>query len=99
MMAIGIGKGMKYMKVLAMPIEMVAWFEKNGTPHPVRFRLTSAEKLELVIKVDRVVNMEKEKLAGNEMYIFKCQSVVHGAQAVFELKYELKTCKWILFKM
>jgi hypothetical protein len=88
-----------FMKILASPIEMVAWFEKNGTPHPVRFRLTSAEKLELVIKVDKVVSMEKERLAGNEMYIFKCQSVVHGAQTIFELKYEFKSCKWMLWKM
>jgi hypothetical protein len=90
---------MRNMRILADPVEMVAWFDRKGIPHPVRFRITSAEKFLLTIKVDKVISMEKERLAGNEMYIFKCHSVVHGAQANYELKYELSTCKWMLWKM
>ncbi|MBU3110085.1 hypothetical protein [Clostridium lacusfryxellense] len=51
------------------------------------------------IKVDKVISVEKEKLAGNFMLVFTCQSVIKAAERVYELKYELITCKWILYKL
>jgi hypothetical protein len=42
---------------------------------------------------------KEEKLAGNRMLIFLCQSVVAGQEKVFELKYEIATCRWFLYKM
>jgi hypothetical protein len=87
------------MKILSIPIDMVCWFEKTGIPHPVRFKLTTEDESEIVLKIDKVMFIDKEKLAGNEMLVFKCQSVIKGIQKIFELKYELRTCKWILWKM
>jgi hypothetical protein len=88
-----------FMKILATPVDMVCWFEKTGMPHPIRFKVSKDDESEVVLKVDKVVTVEKEKLAGNPMLIFKCQSVISGTQRPFELKYELGTCKWILWKM
>lgn len=87
------------MKILAKPVDMVCWFEKTGMPHPIRFKVIGEDDSETVIKVDQVKFIDKEKLAGNEMIIFKCQSVINNMQRLFELKYELKSCKWILWKM
>jgi hypothetical protein len=63
------------MKVIAKTIEMVAWFAEDGTPNPIRFRVRSADESVAVIKVDRVIFKEKEKLAGNSMIVFRCQSI------------------------
>jgi hypothetical protein len=87
------------MKVLAKPIDMVSWTDKAGKINPVRFRLQTEEGGNEVIKVDKIFTREKEKLAGNEMLLFKCQSVINNQQKLLELKYELRTCKWILWKM
>jgi len=87
------------MKVVAQPIQMIAWFEENGTPHPIRFRFTNKEQYQTVIKVDKVVTIEKEKLAGNPMYVFTCQSSIDNILKIYELKYELHTCKWMLYKI
>ncbi|MFL0267247.1 hypothetical protein [Candidatus Clostridium radicumherbarum] len=87
------------MKILATPIDMVCWFEKSGLPHPVRFKLLADDESQVVIKVDKVKFIDKEKIAGNEMLIFKCESVFGNQQKIFELKYELRTCKWILWKI
>jgi hypothetical protein len=87
------------MKILAKPIDMVCWFEKTGMPYPVRFKVTKEDEREVVIKLDRVLTVDKEKLAGNPMLVFKCQSVINNASRQFELKYELGTCKWMLFRM
>lgn len=87
------------MKVLARPIEMVCWFEKSGMPHPVRFKITKDDESNTVIKIDKIISVDKERLAGNDMMVFKCQSVINNTAKIFELKYELGTCKWMLFKM
>ena len=87
------------MKVVAKPIEMVAWFTADGVPNPVRFRIKEDNQPWTVIKVDRIVTRSLEKFAGNEMLIFRCQSIIDGLERGYELKYERGTCKWILFKI
>lgn len=87
------------MKVIARSIDMVAWFDKNGVPNPVRFRLDGEKDETIIIKIDKVITRNKEKLAGNHMFIFNCQGCINGSQKLFEIKYELSTCKWILFKI
>lgn len=86
------------MKVLARPIEMIAWFNEDGLPTPIRFKIKS-ESMANVVKVDKVIYREVEKFAGNHVYLYRCQSVINNTERVYELKYELKSCKWMLFKM
>lgn len=80
------------MKVLAIPIDMVCWFERTGIPHPVRFKVAREDESEIIIKVDKVITVDKERMAGNDMLIFRCQSVINNTNKAFELKYELRTC-------
>jgi hypothetical protein len=87
------------MKVLALPIEMVSYTDNKGVIKPIRFRLANEDESFKVIKIDKIVTKETEKLAGNVMVVYKCQSLVDGIQRIYEIKYELTTCRWILFKM
>ncbi len=82
------------MKILSTPISVLAWFELNGKPHPVRFKLDGKE-----IKIEQIISMTEEKIAGNWVLLFKCQSNIDGELKPFELKHELNTCKWYLWKM
>ena len=81
------------------PIEMIAWFTLEGIPNPIRYKMTSADSSNVVVKVDRIATRSEEKLAGNRMIIFRCQSEIDGCLKLFELKYELSTCKWYLYKI
>lgn len=87
------------MKVLALPIEMVSYTDDKGSIRPVRFRIQLEDESVQVIKIDKVIVKETEKLAGNVMIVYKCQSLINNAVKLFEIKYELSTCKWILFKI
>ena len=82
------------MKTRIAPIEVLAHFDLIGTPHPLRLKLNGE-----TIKIEQVVSMTEEKLAGNRMLIFRCQSEIKGELKPFEIKYELGTCKWFLWKM
>ncbi|MCO1604530.1 hypothetical protein [Desulfosporosinus nitroreducens] len=81
------------MKIIAASIEALAWFE-NDKPHPLRFKLNGKE-----FKIEQVIHGAEEKLAGNRMLIFRCQSEINGELRPYEIKYELNTCKWFLWRM
>lgn len=85
------------MKVIAKPIQMIAWFNKDGSINPIRFKVE--EDGEKVIKVDRVLKSEQERLAGSIMEKFTCTSIINGVEKIFEVKYDSKSYKWILFKI
>jgi hypothetical protein len=86
-------------KVVAKSIDVLAIFNKEGVLTPIKFKITGEDEAEVTIKVDRVLTRELEKLAGNKMFVFKCQSAINGVEKVYELKYGLETCKWMLFKI
>jgi hypothetical protein len=46
-----------------------------------------------------VLSVTEEKLAGNRMLCFRCQSEISGELRPFEIKFEWGTCKWFLYKM
>ncbi|OCZ50847.1 hypothetical protein [Dehalobacter sp. TeCB1] len=86
------------MKVVMKPIEMVAAFNLDGISTPLKFRIKEHDSLS-TITVEHINFRSEEKLAGNKMIIFCCQSTVNGALKVFELKFETCTGKWFLFKI
>lgn len=86
------------MKILMKPIEMIAWFTLEGIPNPLRYRIISKNTPNTVVKIDRIVARSEEKIAGNRMFVFRCQSEINGLLKQFELKYELNSCKWYLYK-
>lgn len=87
------------MKILMKPIEMIAWFVKDNYPIPLRYRITSEDETNTVIKIDKILFKEEEKLAGNRMILYRCESLINQVQVIFELKYEIATFKWYLYKM
>jgi hypothetical protein len=87
------------MKVLAKPIEMIAWFDFKGVIHPIKFRIIGEDGTYQVISIKKVQARKKEKLAGNVMQVFLCQGVVNDQEVLFELKFEKDTDRWTLFKM
>jgi hypothetical protein len=87
------------MRVLAISIEMIAWFNEKGMPTPLRFKIKNGDDSNSIIKVDKVIQIDKEKLAGSIMYVFKCQSIIEEFEKLYEIKYELTSCKWMLYKM
>lgn len=87
------------MKVVTKPVEMLALFDIEGCPNPLRFRMANEDRSFAVIRVDRILYRNMEKFAGNNIMVFRCQSNIDGMERVYELKYELRTCRWILFKI
>ena len=86
------------MKVVAKNIDMIAWFKEDGRIRPLKFRMEIDGRQE-VVRVDQVIASETEKLAGNIMQRFECQSEMDGVIKRYQIKYEVSSGKWILFKI
>lgn len=81
------------------PIEMIAWFKEDGIPKPLKYRITTSEGTKKVVSVDQVISTSEEKLTGNKMIVYTCQSTIGETQKIYELKYEISSCKWYLAKI
>ncbi len=86
------------MKVVKKEIDVLCWFDQQGYPNPVRFRLVDESGEHMVVKIQRVITREFEKLAGNKMFVFTCQCTIQNLVRTVVIKYELDNCKWILYK-
>ena len=86
------------MKVVSKNIEMIAYFKEDGSIEPIRFRIEEENK-HLVIKIEKIIKVDLEKFCGNNMMVFTCSSIVNNLEKIFEIKYDIEKCKWILFKI
>ena len=86
------------MKVLSKPIEMIAHFDKNGKIKPIRFKIEE-NNICKVVKIEKIISTDKEKLCGNISYVFTCNVIIDGILKICEIKYLIEECKWIIFKI
>jgi len=77
-------------KILSTPIEVLAHFENDGIPHPLRFKLNGE-----TLKIEQVVSVTEEKLVGNKMLCFRCQSEIDGELRSFEIKFEVEDLQMV----
>lgn len=86
------------MKIYMKPIRMISVTDFDGSIRPIRFQVEQQEEL-ITIKVDHINQQHNEKLAGIGTIIYRCQSVINNVERVYELKYEVPTHKWFLYKL
>ena len=86
------------MKVVSKKIEMIAYFKKDGKINPIRFKIEEDDKCQ-VIKIAKIISTDLEKLCGNKMLVFTCSAFIDGVEKVFELKYDVEGCSWMLYKI
>lgn len=87
------------MKCVRKPIEVIAWFDMEGNPAPIKFRCLDEQQEKRVIKVDRILRKDLDKFAGNRMIKYTCESLMRGELRLFEIRFEVDSCKWYLYKI
>ena len=87
------------MKVYIKPVKMISVNDYDGTVIPIRFQIVNREQELITIKIGRIIEKKQEKIAGNRMLVFSCQSGIGEVERRFELKVEINTCVWYLYKI
>ncbi len=87
------------MKTLRKPIEAIVLFDLEGNPIPIRFRYLDDGSELVTIKVDRIIKKDIDKFAGNRMMKFTCQTQIGNQVKPFELRFEIDTSRWYIYKI
>lgn len=88
------------MKVVAKQIEMIAYFKEDGEIEPIKFRMDMDNKsITKVIKISKIIDSKLEKFCGNKMKVFTCSGIVDNEERIFEIKFDIEKCTWMLFKI
>ena len=87
------------MRMLMKNVDMICISTRDGTISPLKFRMPDGRGETIVVKIDRVLIRDEQKIAGNRMLVYKVQSLIGDIEKVYEMKYEIATCKWYISKM
>ena len=87
------------MKLLMKNVDMICVSTREGRISPLKFRLPDDRGGSSVVKIDRVLKRGEQKIAGNRMLVYTVQSVIRNVETVYEMKYEVATCKWYISKL
>lgn len=82
------------MKVISKKIEVVAYFDIDGSIKPIKFRIEEADTYK-VIKIEKVISTQWE----DKVLIFKCNSTIGDREIMFEIKYDIEKFTWVLWKI
>lgn len=87
------------MRTLAKSIEMISWTDELGKVHPLKFKIEDKTGQRQVYKILRTYHTDPDKVAGNKILKFTCEIDVNGHAKICELRYDLESCRWCLFKI
>ena len=88
------------MKIVSKPIKAIAVFEyDDGTPMPYKFKIMEDSEEEITVQVNKIFGHERKRIAGIESIIYKCQSVFGNIERIYELKYMVSECRWVLYNI
>lgn len=82
------------MKVISKKIEVVAYFDIDGSIKPIKFRIEENDTYK-VIKIEKVISTQLE----DKVLIFKCNSTIGDREIIFEIKYDIEKFTWLLWKI
>lgn len=80
------------MKIINENIKVLAAFKTDGSILPLRFKREDQK----TIQIDKVIKIHDEMLAGNHRIVFTC---LQNEKDIYEIKYEVDSQKWYLFKL
>ena len=81
------------------PIEMLSVCGADGTLRPVRFRYEDEAHALETVQVSEVVSCKEVQYVGVEALIFLCRVRVAELERLLELKYTVRTHRWVLFRV
>ncbi len=87
------------MRRLMQNIEVIAHFSMDGKLTPYRLKYQTSDERCIVIKINQVMTQQTDFYTGNMIYVYDCSAVINNIEQLFQIKYELKSCKWFLSKI
>ena len=87
------------MNLVNIPIDMIVQTDKKGNNTPLKIKVTDEGGDEQVIKIEKVIVREKEKVNRQYFLKYTCQAIINGAMRTLEITYCLDDCIWRLYRL
>ena len=87
------------MKIVAVPIDIIVVFNRKEPAKPFKFKYTDEDGDVHEIKIDKILSIREHVSAGVQTFMFDCQSTKNGSQYRYEINYNPKSMRWILYKI
>lgn len=81
-----------------VPVQMISHCAADGELKPLRFRFEDAAHMLHTVHISEVIDSRKIEYVGIEAFIYLCRAVIENTERMFELKYTVRTHKWVLFR-
>lgn len=80
------------------PVDVISVCSADGHIRPLRFRMEDEEHQLLRVDIDEVISCKLIQYVGIEAQIFLCRATINGKNALFELRYTIRSHSWCLLR-
>lgn len=80
------------------PVDVISMCSAGGEIRPLRFRMEDEGHQLMRVDIDEIVSSKKIQYVGIEAQIFLCRATIQGRNALFELRYTIRTHSWCLMR-
>ncbi len=87
------------MKIYNKQISVLSKTDTDGTITPLRWQIEDEESNLQAYKILNVMNRKKTRVSGNITYEIFCETEIQGTKRPCELRYNMDTAQWYLFKI
>jgi len=87
------------MNILFKPVEVIVSCTKKDIRRPLYLRIALNDENLKTINVDKVLTKGNEKIKNNNGISYRCNSLIEGSVLFYELKFELSSSRWKLWRM
>ena len=86
------------MDALNLPVEMISVCSREGDLRPIRFRLTPEEGDPVTVALRGIDMVQAVRYVGQEAVRYFCRGELDGRERRFELRYALRSHRWVLYR-
>lgn len=83
---------------LNIPIQLISSCSTLGDFTPLKFRFEDEEHHIVTVNISDILSTREHKINGIHELIYTCRAYINGASRLFELKYNVNTHKWLIFR-
>ena len=80
------------------PVEMIATCSPEGALSPARFRVEGEDGERVTVRIRKIQNTEEIRYRGIEAVRFVCLALIGGQLRLFELRYAVRTHRWVFWR-
>ena len=86
-------------EALNQPIQMISVCDIDGEIRPLRFRFEDQTHHIITVTIQEVMVVKEINYVGIQSYLYICKAVIGSMLQLFELRYTIKSHRWVLFRM